>query len=280
MRYRDAPDHPCHARWVHVAHTRPPAVAGRFYPGSAAQLDANVEELLAAAPPATRAAKGIIAPHAGYDYSGAIAATAYATLRARAHEITKVVLLGPAHRVHLQGLALPLADRFATPLGEVPVDAELALRVLELPFVERSAPAHELEHSLEVHVPFLQQMLGEFSLLPLVVGDAPPEQVATVLELCWGGPETAIVISSDLSHYYEYATANAIDRTTAEWITHASKPGLDPRRACGARCIDGIIEFGRGRPLRIELLDLRNSGDTAGTRDQVVGYGAFAIHEG
>jgi AmmeMemoRadiSam system protein B len=265
---------------VHAARTRPPAVAGRFYPGSPAQLGASVEELLAAAPAAPRAAKGIIAPHAGYIYSGAIAATAYASLRARAREITKVVLLGPAHRVHLEGLALPLADRFATPLGEVPIDAELAGRVLELPFVERSAPAHELEHSLEVHVPFLQRILGEFTLLPLVVGDARPEQVAVVLELCWGGPETAIVISSDLSHYHEYATATAIDRTTAEWITHATTPGLDPRRACGARCIDGMIEFGRGRPLRIELLDLRNSGDTAGTRDQVVGYGAFAIHEG
>jgi AmmeMemoRadiSam system protein B len=235
--------------------------------------------LLAAAPIAARAAKGVIAPHAGFVYSGAVAATAYASLRARAREITKVVLIGPAHRMYLNGLALPLADRFATPLGEVPIDTELARRVLALPFVERSAPAHALEHSLEVHVPFLQRMLGEFSLLPLVVGDARPEQVAAVLELCWGGGETAIVISSDLSHHHEYTAANAIDRATAEWITHAGKPGLDPRRACGARCIDGVIEFGRRRPLRVELLDLRNSGDTAGTRDQVVGYGAFAIHE-
>lgn len=264
---------------MHAARTRPPAVAGRFYPGSPTQLGASVEDLLAAVPTAAQTAKGVIAPHAGYVYSGAVAATAYASLRGRAHEITKVVLLGPAHRVYLHGLALPLADRFATPLGEVPIDTELARRVLALPFVERSAPAHALEHSLEVHVPFLQRMLGEFALLPLVVGDARPEQVAAVLELCWGGPETALVISSDLSHYHEYAAANAIDRATAEWITHASKPGLDPRRACGARCIDGLIELGRRRPLRVELLDLRNSGDTAGTRDQVVGYGAFAIHE-
>jgi MEMO1 family protein len=264
---------------VQVARTRTPAVAGRFYPGDPGQLGASVEELLAAAPAPARTAKGVIAPHAGYVYSGAIAATAYASLRGRAREITKVVLLGPAHRVHLAGLALPAAERFATPLGDVQIDAELADRVLALPFVERSASAHALEHSLEVHVPFLQRMLGEFSLLPLVVGDAPPEQVAAVLQLCWGGPETAIVISSDLSHYHEYAAANAIDRSTAEWITRAVEPGLDPRRACGARCIDGVIELGRRRPLRLELLDLRNSGDTAGTRDQVVGYGAFAIHE-
>jgi MEMO1 family protein len=270
----------CHAHPVQESLTRPAVVAGRFYPDSPAQLGASVEQLLAAAHVAGDAPKGVIAPHAGYIYSGAIAATAYASLRARAHEITKVVVIGPAHRVRFDGLALPLADRFATPLGEVPIDTELARRVLALPFVVRSDRAHALEHSLEVHLPFLQGILGEFSLLPLVVGDARPDQVAAVLETCWGGPETAIVISSDLSHYHPYAQAVAIDRATAEWITHASTPGLDPRRACGAYCIDGLIELGRRRPVRVELLDLRNSGDTTGARDQVVGYGAFAIHEG
>lgn len=264
---------------MHASQTRPPAVAGQFYPGGAAQLGACVEQLLAAATSTPDPPKAVIAPHAGYVYSGPIAATAYASLCARARDITKVALLGPAHRVYLEGVALPLADRFATPLGEVPIDAELASRVLDLPFCCRSAQAHALEHSLEVHVPFLQKLLPEFSLLPVVVGDAPPEQVAAVLEACWGGPETAIVISSDLSHYHSYAEATAIDRATAEWITGSSKPGLDPRRACGARCIDGLIELGRRRPLRIDLLDLRNSGDTAGPRDRVVGYAAFAIHE-
>lgn len=225
------------------------------------------------------AAKGIIAPHAGYVYSGPIAASAYAALAPRAQQIEKVVLLGPAHRVHLQGLALPEASRFATPLGEVEIDAELAIRALALPQVQRSAQAHALEHSLEVHVPFLQALLPHFTLLPLVVGEASPEQVAEVLELCWGGPETAIVISSDLSHYHSYAEATRLDRSTAEWIASASTPGLDPHRACGARCIDGLIALARPRRLAIELLDLRNSGDTAGPRDQVVGYGAFAIHE-
>jgi AmmeMemoRadiSam system protein B len=276
---RREPTRSWHAPAMHLTQTRPPAVAGRFYPGGPAALRENVEHLLAEAQPAAQTPKGVIAPHAGYVYSGPIAATAYASLRARAAEITKVVLLGPAHRVFLEGIALPLADRFSTPLGEVPIDVELAERVLGLPFVGRSASAHALEHSLEVQVPFLQQILGDFSLLPLVVGDARPEQVASVLELCWGGPETAIVISSDLSHYHSYAEATALDRSTTEWITHASAPGLDPARACGARCIDGLIEFRRQRPLRLELLDLRNSGDTAGTHDQVVGYAAFAIHE-
>lgn len=231
--------------------------------------------------------KGIIAPHAGYVYSGPIAATGYASLAAHAEQIRKVVLLGPDHHVYVRGLALPTAARFSTPLGEVEIDADLATRALELPQVTRNAEAHALEHSLEVHVPFLQLLLRPgFTLLPVVVGDATPEQVAEVLERCWGGPETAIVISTDLSHYHSYADATRIDHATAKWIVAAmstSSPGLAPSRACGARCIDGLIELGRRRDLRIEPLDLRNSGDIrgdiAGARDQVVGYGAFAIHE-
>lgn len=266
------------------SHARAPAVAGRFYPGEASQLANTLAQLMAGANPATppKPAKGIIAPHAGYVYSGPIAATAYAALAPRARQIEKVVLLGPAHRVHLRGLALPTASRFATPLGEVEIDAELATQALALPQVQRSDQAHALEHSLEVHVPFLQALLPHFTLLPLVVGDASPEQVAELLELCWGGPETAIVISSDLSHYHSYAEATRLDRATAAWITSAmssGSPGLGSERACGARCIDGLIALGERRQLAIELLDLRNSGDTAGPRDQVVGYGAFAIHE-
>jgi MEMO1 family protein len=262
-----------------TSQVRAPAVAGRFYPAEASKLTETLAQLIAATPTTPTPAKGIIAPHAGYVYSGPTAAIAYAALAARAHEIEKVVLLGPAHRVHLQGLALPAASRFATPLGEVEIDAALATRALELPQVQRSDHAHALEHSLEVHVPFLQVLLPRFTLLPLVVGDATPEQVAALLELCWGGPETAIVISTDLSHYHSDEQASRLDRSTAAWIVGAEAPGLDPRRACGARCIDGLIALGRRRRLSIELLDLRNSGDTAGPRDQVVGYGAFAIHE-
>ena len=182
----------------HPASARAPAVAGRFYPGHARELATSVERMLAEVPAraSTTPVKGVIAPHAGYVYSGPIAATAYATLRERADTIERVVLLGPAHRVYLEGLALPAAARFATPLGEVEIDAELAALALALPQVTRSAEAHALEHSLEVHVPFLQTILPRFSLLPLVVGDASPASVAEVLERCWGGPETAIVISS------------------------------------------------------------------------------------
>jgi len=261
------------------AQVRPPAVAGRFYPGSATQLGAAVHDLLAATEPGEVAAKGVIAPHAGYVYSGPIAATAYASVRARAAAITKVVLLGPAHRVYVEGLALPSAARFATPLGEIEIDAELAAAVVELPQVTRSDQAHAQEHSLEVHLPFLQTLLPRFTLLPLVVGDAGPAAVAEVLERVWGGPETLIVISSDLSHFHSYADAQRLDQATAAWIQASRAPGLDPNLACGARCIDGLIEFGRRHPLALELLDLRNSGDTAGDRDRVVGYAAFAIHE-
>jgi MEMO1 family protein len=263
-----------------LARVHPPAVAGRFYPGSPEQLGASVRELLAAAKvPYPTPPKGVIAPHAGYVYSGPIAATAYASVCARAAQIERVVVLGPAHRVYLNGLALPNAERFATPLGEVEIDAELAAAALELGAVTRDSRAHTLEHSLEVHVPFLQTILPRFTLLPLVVGDVEPEQVADLLERVWGGDETLIVISSDLSHYHEYDEARRLDAATAAWIESSRDPGLDPQRACGARCIDGLIAFGRRRPLSIRRLDLRNSGDTAGSRAQVVGYGAFAIYE-
>lgn len=264
------------------ASTRPPAVAGRFYPGRAAELDATIRELLAKveAPSAEDPPKALIAPHAGYVYSGPVAASAYARLRPHAERIERVVLLGPAHRVYLDGLALPEATRFATPLGEIAIDAELAAELARLPQVIRSDAAHAAEHSLEVQLPFLQEVLGEFSLIPLVVGRASPSDVAEVLAKAWGGPETLIVISSDLSHYHGYEQAQRLDRATAEFIVESRGPGVDPERACGAKCIDGLLELGRRRPMRIELLDLRNSGDTAGPRDQVVGYGAFAVHEG
>ena len=225
--------------------------------------------------------KALIAPHAGYVFSGPVAATAYASLRGRAGAIRRVVLLGPAHRVALRGLALPAVDRFATPLGEIPIDPELVAAIEGLPQVVARTDAHAFEHSLEVHLPFLQITLDPgFSLLPLVVGDARPAEVAEVLERCWGGPETLVVVSSDLSHFHSYSEASALDQTTAAWIVHGVRPGLDPHRACGARCIDGLKELARRRPLRLELLDLRNSGDTTGPRDQVVGYGSFAVYEG
>ena len=178
------------------------------------------------------------------------------------------------------GTALPATDRFATPLGEIVIDRELAQIAARSPHVRYSDEAHALEHSLEVQLPFLQTLVADFTLLPLVVGDASPAAVADVLAAVWGGPETLIVVSSDLSHFHDYADAQRIDHDTAAWIVESHTPGLDPAQACGARCIDGLLEYGREHPLELELLDLRNSGDTAGARDQVVGYGAFAFFEG
>jgi hypothetical protein len=280
---------------------RPPAVAGRFYPGVASQLATVIDALLAEAKPHAWA-KAMIVPHAGYVYSGPVAASAYATMRGHAGaRIRKVVLLGPAHRVALEGMAIPSVSAFRTPLGAIPIDPELSAlaggdfrakreeraeattQALAggLPDVVVSDEAHREEHSLEVQLPFLQRVLDDFTLLPVVVGQTTPAAVARLLERVWGGDETQILISSDLSHYHGYAEAAAIDRQTAAWIATAEQPGLDHRRACGAACIDGLIELARRHPgrFRRECIDLRNSGDTAGPRDRVVGYGAFAFHE-
>ncbi len=264
---------------------RPPAVAGSFYPGSPEALRAAVEGLLAGAkPPAGRppkAPKAVIAPHAGYVYSGPVAASAFAAMfagGAHASVVKKVVLLGPAHRVWVRGLALPSAEAFATPLGEVPVDPEGAQAVLRLPQVTVQPEPHAPEHSLEVELPFLQVLLGDFEVLPLVVGEADAAEVAEVLEAVWGGEETAIVVSSDLSHYLPYETAQRIDEETAQEILRLGGP-IHPQRACGAYPVSGLLVAARRHGMAAELLDLRNSGDTAGDRRQVVGYGAFAFHE-
>ena len=259
---------------------RPAAVAGTFYPGEASALAAEVAAYLAEARPGPNGApapKAIIAPHAGYMYSGAIAASIYARLAPLRGRVTRVVLAGPAHRVYVPGVAIPAADAFASPLGTVALD-EAALEDLRaLPFVEVSDRAHALEHSLEVHVPFLQAALGPFRLVPVVVGDANPSDVAALLDRLWGGDETLIVVSSDLSHYLPYEAARARDRGTAEAILNL-EPTLLPEEACGAAPINGLLVAARRRGLRAQLVDLRNSGDTAGDRSRVVGYGAFAFH--
>ena len=258
---------------------RPAAVAGMFYPAAPPALKASVRALLDATPrPAADATwpKALIAPHAGYIYSGPIAASAYARVIPGRSRIRRVVLLGPVHRVPISGLALPGADSFVTPLGAVAVDAEAAARLRTLPQVGESEAAHSLEHSLEVQLPFLQTILEEFTLLPLAVGDASPSEVAEVIERVWGGPETLIVISSDLSHYHPYERATEIDRSTADEIL-ALADTLDHRQACGATPINGFALCARRHGLEPELIDLRNSGDTAGEKSRVVGYAAFAF---
>ncbi len=259
---------------------RRPAVAGTFYPAEAGTLRAAVASYLSEAQ-AQEAdgprAKALIAPHAGYVYSGAVAASAYARLASYADQITRVVLVGPAHYVAVRGIAVSGADAFRTPLGDVALDRSAVERLLDLPQVTIDEHPHGPEHALEVHLPFLQSVLDDFALVPLAVGHATPEEVAQVLDRLWGGPETLIVISSDLSHFHHYDAAQALDLTTARAIEAGDVTALGPEQACGCIGIGGLLLAARTHRLRIERLDLRNSGDTAGSRDSVVGYGAWAL---
>ncbi|MEI8258322.1 MAG: AmmeMemoRadiSam system protein B [Deltaproteobacteria bacterium] len=260
---------------------RPAAVASQFYPGDAAALARTIDDLLARAPAASekRQPKALMVPHAGYVYSGAIAASAYVTLRPFARVIRRVVLLGPAHRVRVRGCALPEVDAFETPLGLVPVDQDAACAIEGLPGVTRSARAHAPEHSLEVQLPFLQRVLEKFSLVPLVVGDANPREIVAMLGALWGGDETLFVISSDLSHYLPYSDAMRLDGETMGRIARLDERPLDHDMACGATPVNGMVLAARAHGLVPTVLDVRNSGDTAGSRDQVVGYAAVAFHE-
>jgi len=257
---------------------RTPAVAGRFYPSDPRALKRMVEGYLSKAKADGPPPKALIAPHAGYLYSGAIAATAYASLAAAREQISRVVLLGPAHRVFVRGLAASNAARFETPLGPIPLDRAAIECALALPQVSLSDAAHAEEHSLEVQLPFLQEVLVTFTLVPFVVGDASAEEVAEVLELLWDGPQTLIVVSSDLSHFHDYASARRLDAATSQAIEGLRWQEIDHDDACGRHPISGLLALARRRGLRAETLDLRNSGDTAGPRDQVVGYGAYAFH--
>ncbi len=260
---------------------RPPAVAGTFYSAAAPELARDIDRLLAKAESAAvgkPVPKAIIAPHAGYVYSGPIAATVYARLAPARGKVTRVVLLGPVHRVPVRGLALPGARALATPLGEIAIDAEAIELIEKLPQVTINPAAHAPEHSLEVHLPFLQSVLENFSVVPLAVGDATANEVAQVLDALWGGAETLIVVSSDLSHYLSYSEAQAIDRVTAQAILDL-RSDISHEQACGGTPVNGLTLAARRRGLTPELLDLRNSGDTAGDRKRVVGYGAFAFYE-
>ena len=259
---------------------RNPAVAGLFYPGDPDELRATIEGLLDTCPPPTRRRepKALIVPHAGYIYSGAVAAAAYSILGLDTRHIRKVVLLGPSHRVAIRGLALPSAEYFATPLGRVHVDDAGRKRLRELGLAGISDSAHLSEHSLEVQLPFLQMVLGEFELLPIAVGFGPSEQVTSALEAVWNGPETLIVVSSDLSHYHTYGEAQKLDDATTQAIL-ARRSELSDEQACGARIINGLLEVARHRGMKVKLLDQRNSGDTAGDRSRVVGYASYALFD-
>lgn len=256
---------------------RPAAVAGMFYPESSERLKQEVDRLLAAVrvPLEEPTPKALLVPHAGYAYSGPVAASAYARLLRAGDSLERVILLGPSHHTAFSGLALPESEAFETPLGPMSLDAEAMAR---LPKVRRSEAIHRPEHSLEVQVPFLQRVAPHARLVPLVVGQGSPFLVAEALETLWGGPETVIVVSSDLSHYLPYRLGRAVDEETSRMILRLDT-ALDSERACGATPVAGFLEAARRKRLHPALLDLRSSGDTAGSPEEVVGYGAFAFFE-
>ena len=259
---------------------RPPAIAGTFYPFPRQVLESEVNAMLDVAKPAIRtvAPKAIIVPHAGYIYSGPIAAAAYARLAAARETIRRVVLLGPVHRVAVRGLALPGTDAFETPLGTVEVDQAAIDSIADMSQVVVSSAAHAMEHSLEVQLPFLQTVLDDFKLVPLAVGDATADEVAEVLERLWGGTETLIVISSDLSHFLPYRVAQTVDQESVQNILDM-RGQLTHEQACGGTPINGFLLAAKRHKLLPQLLDLRNSGDTAGDKNRVVGYASFAFME-
>ncbi|MDN5849911.1 MAG: AmmeMemoRadiSam system protein B [Nitrococcus sp.] len=259
---------------------REPAVAELFYPGEAEPLGSLLDQLMRGPDFGLQVPKAIIVPHAGYVYSGSTAAAAYARLAPARERIKRVVLLGPAHRVRFQGIAGHSGDAFVTPLGEVPLDGAALEKLLDLTYIGLLDEAHTQEHSLEVQLPFLQHLLADFQLVPLAVGDATAAAVAVVLERLWGGAETLVVISTDLSHYHDYETARRLDGHTADNILHRRHEAIGYQDACGRNPLIGLLALARRRDLRIELLRLCSSGDSAaGDHSRVVGYGAFAVYE-
>ena len=263
---------------VHTDRIRPAAVAGSFYPADPTRLNAAVARLLAQVSPFGGAApKALIAPHAGYVYSGAVAAAAFAQLCGHGHGIARVIVIGPAHYVPVRGIALATAEAFATPLGRVAVDRDALAAIADLPCVSTMDAAHAPEHTIEVELPFLQRVLPRFTLVPLLVGSATGQEVGEVLARLWGGGDTLIVVSSDLSHYHDYETARRLDAATAQRIEHGDWAGLGPDDACGRLPIAGLLIEAARRGLAAQRLALCNSGDTAGPRHEVVGYGAWAF---
>lgn len=256
---------------------RKPAVAGSFYPAQAQQLHETVVGYLSDAEIGGKVPKAMIVPHAGHIYSGPIAASAYVRLKPAAGIIKRVVLIGPSHRVAFRGLAVSRTQAYSTPLGDVAVDREVVDALLTLPFVEYIEQAHTLEHSLEVHLPFLQEVLGDFKLVPIVAGEASADQVCQVLEQLWGGDETLLVISSDLSHYHDYATAKRRDQATSDLIEQLEYRNITSEDACGKVPVSGLLKLLKQKSLKIKTIDLRNSGDTAGDKHRVVGYGAYVV---
>lgn len=257
---------------------REAAVAGLFYEADAQHLQQHIAKLMGGVQQnITPPPQALIVPHAGYIYSGQTAARAYRLLQPLRDQIRRVVLFGPAHRVYLQGMAVPSVDAFSTPLGKVMLDRDSLQGLTALPGVSVSDEAHREEHSLEVHLPFLQSVLTDFSLVPVVVGHCDAPRVAAAMDQLWGGPETLLVVSTDLSHFHNYGQARQLDRLTCDRLL-AKENALVGEEACGAFALNGLMSTGHCAGLQVELLDMCNSGDTAGSKERVVGYGAFVLH--
>lgn len=261
------------------SYIRPAAVAGTFYADNPQQLMSDIQHYLhQASPPENINPKAIIVPHAGYIYSGCVAASAYKLLLGKSAKIKQVILLGPSHRVALHGIATTESDFFETPLGKIKINRSLCQLAETLPFVQANNLAHQNEHSLEVQLPFLQTTLESFELTPLVVGDCNQKEVAQCLQMLWGDEQTLIVISSDLSHFHNYQVAVNLDKQTSRAIEQCQPENIHQEDACGRYPLNGLLDLARTKHLTIETLDLGNSGDTAGDKSRVVGYGAYAVY--
>lgn len=257
---------------------RPAAVAGMFYPENSKQLHRDIQTYLTQGQHQSQTRpRAIIVPHAGYIYSGIVAGSVYSIVKQYHDQYRRVVLLGPCHYVGVRGLALPSAEYFSTPLGDIPIDLELSQKISHLPQVITSSAAHAREHSLEVQLPFLQEVLDEFTLLPLVVGQASAMEVAEVLACLWDMEDTLFVISSDLSHFLTYEEAKTVDNETSQLILSKDEH-ITPERACGCYSINGLLHLAKKQGLTVECVDRRNSGDTAGNKDRVVGYGSYVLN--
>lgn len=258
--------------------SRIPAVAGLFYPNSSSELKDDLEEYLALANPATWAPKALVVPHASYRYSGCVAASAYKTLDKIAGQINRVVLLGPAHRVPVKGMAVPTSDSFLTPLGEVKLDQASILDLMALRMVQENDLAHQDEHSIEVQLPFLQSSLKAFTLVPVLIGNATSEEVASVLKRLWGDEHTLIVVSTDLSHHQSYRDAQILDKLTTDAVVGLQPSRIHAHNACGGTGLRALLDVAKEKGLGAEVLDLKNSGDTTGSKERVVGYAAYGFH--
>jgi hypothetical protein len=261
-----------------MTNIRKPNVAGQFYPEQTKALVEMINKFLSEAKHVVlpEQPKAIIVPHAGYIYSGTVAATIYAALSQYKDIINNVILLGPTHRMTFKGVAATMVDCFETPLGSIPVVHNWR-NTLTSSVVNVNETAYEMEHSIEIQLPFLQVVLDKFELLPFVVGDEDFIAVADIIDSLWGKEDTLVVVSSDLSHYKDYNTAQELDALTSQAIVNLTPLEIKHEQACGLIPIQGLLQAAKNRKMKVRALDVRNSGDTAGSKDSVVGYGAFCF---